>query len=154
MANQSSIAAGMNQSFLGEPVEICIVTGNLRTTLDGLLLLGIGPFKICKFTPQNVKNQTFRGQPAEFAIDVAFATQGRMVWEVMQPVSGLTLMREYLESTHGKGGIQHISVDCAKGQEKDAGPLVGAKAHEEALRRRQEFEQRGEQAFSPSAGLG
>lgn len=74
--------------FLGQPVEICIVTPNLRQTLSGLLSLGIGPFKIFHFAPHNVSEQTIRGRPTPFDIEVAFAVQNKMIWEVMQPIKG------------------------------------------------------------------
>lgn len=111
--------------FLGRPVEICIVTPSLHTTLDGLLQLGIGPFKIFHFTPSTVMNQTFRSKPTDFSIDVAFVEQGGMVWEVMQPVEGSSLMREFLEMTGEKGGVQHVAFDYATGERSDGGAGFG-----------------------------
>lgn len=134
--------------FLGRPIEICIVTPTLKPTLDGLLQLGIGPFKIYKFIPQTVSNQTFRGSPTAFEIEVAFAEQGEgkgaMVWEVMMPVSGPSVMKEFLEGTGRKGGIQHVAFDCVEGKGSGGKGMVGEKAREEAARRRREFEGRSE----------
>ncbi|KAF7195043.1 hypothetical protein HII31_03717 [Pseudocercospora fuligena] len=130
--------------FLGNAIEICIVTPNLKSTLEGLVRLGIGPFKIFKFTPETVTNQMIHGKPASFSIDVAFAEQKNMVWEVMQPISGPTLMQKYLEDTNGKGGIQHVSFDCKKAERGEGkGDLVGEAARLEAKRRKDEFEKRG-----------
>lgn len=98
-------------------------------------------------------DQTIRGQPATFAIDVAFsqseANSGNgVVWEIMQPIanSGLagsakTLMEEFLDMTGGKGGVQHVAFDMNCGGE--AGGDVGNGARQEALRRREEFAKRG-----------
>ncbi|KAK4500332.1 hypothetical protein PRZ48_008521 [Zasmidium cellare] len=125
----------LGSPFLGNVVEICIVTADLKSTLHGLVQLGIGPFKIFHFTPQTVSSQ----HPGPFSIDVAFAEQENgMVWEVMQPVAGETLMKDFLEQTGGRGGIQHVAFDCGRG----GGGLVGEKARE-ARRRRGEFESRG-----------
>ncbi|CZT50275.1 uncharacterized protein RSE6_11226 [Rhynchosporium secalis] len=113
-------------TFLGNVVEICIVTPDHIKTLNGLLKLGIGPFQIHRFTPANVTQQTFRGQPARFELIVCFATQGSMVWEIMQPVTGPSIMAEFLER---KGeGIHHVAFDCN---------------HVPPKQRREEFEKRG-----------
>lgn len=149
MAAETPAIAKLSTPFLGPPVEICIVTPDLKSTLSGLLTLGIGPFKIYHFTPETVKNQMFRGEAAEFSIDVAFAEQeGGMIWEVMQPVAGSTLMREFLEMTSGKGGIQHVAFGCREGrQEEGKGNGTGEEARREAKRRKAEFEGRGELWF-------
>lgn len=77
-----------------------------------------------------------------FELRVAFAEQNGMIWEVMQPVSGPSLMREFLDRTDGKGGIHHVAFDCTEGR-GSSGRLVGEKARAEARRRREEFERRG-----------
>jgi hypothetical protein len=128
--------------FLGQPIEICIVTADLKHTLTGLMKLGIGPFKIFHFRPDTVSEQTIRGEPCPFELYVTFATQGSMVWEVMQPVSGSTIMQEFLDATNGKGGIHHVAFDCSEG-DRHREPLIGEQARAEAKRRRREFEERG-----------
>lgn len=86
-----------------------------------------------------------------FSIDVAFAEQeGGMIWEVMQPIEGPSVMREFLETTSGRGGIQHVAFGCKEGRKeegKDNG--IGEEARREAQRRRAEFEARGELAYFP-----
>lgn len=138
----------MPAPFLGWPVEICIVTADLHATLAGLVQLGIGPFKIYRFSPATVSEQTFRGAPSEFEIEVAFAEQAGMVWEVMRPISGPSVMRDFLVQTGGRGGIQHVAFEypdvATKGEGVAKGPLVGQAARIEASRRRKEFESRGE----------
>ena len=116
----------LSKPFLGQVVEICIVTGNAQKTTDGLLALGIGPFTVHTFSPDTVSKQTWRGQPAAFELQVCFAQQGSMTWEIMQPVSGPSIMAEFLER-HGDG-IHHVAFDC------DNVPTAQRKA---------EFERRG-----------
>lgn len=72
--------------------------------------LGIGPWRIYTFNPANTTNQTYRGKPSPFVLKVCFAEMRGMVWELMQPVSGETIMAEFLER-HGEG-IHHIAFDC------------------------------------------
>ncbi|KAH7321682.1 methylmalonyl epimerase [Rhexocercosporidium sp. MPI-PUGE-AT-0058] len=118
--------AALAAPFLGNVVEICIVTADHKRTIDSLLKLGIGPFQIHHFTPSNVSQQTFRGKPASFELIVCFATQGSMIWEIMQPVSGPSIMAEFLER---KGeGIHHVAFDCN---------------HVPPEKRREDFEKRG-----------
>lgn len=101
----------LSAPFLGNVIEICIVTPNILKTMDGLLQLGIGPFQVHTFDPKSVRNQTYRGQASEFELKVAFAKQGTLTWELMQPISGPSIMAEFLQR-NPLGGIHHIAFDC------------------------------------------
>ncbi|KAB8338768.1 hypothetical protein FH972_021713 [Carpinus fangiana] len=102
--------ARLGTPFLGKVIEICIVTPDADRTMDGLLALGIGPFKVFSFTPETVANQTWRGQPSAFSLKVCFATQGELTWELMQPVAGPSIMANFLAQ---KGeGVHHVAFDC------------------------------------------
>jgi methylmalonyl-CoA/ethylmalonyl-CoA epimerase len=129
--------------FLGQPIEVCIVTGDIKATINGLVKLGIGPFKLFNFDPTTVSEQIIKGKPAPFELKVAFATQGSMIWEVMEPVSGDSIMQKFLDETSGKGGIHHVAFDCSDDEHAPGRPLLGSAARGEAVRRRKEFEQRG-----------
>lgn len=98
------------QDFLGNAIEICIVTSDHKRTIDGLLRLGIGPWKSYTFTPENTTNQTYRGKPAQFTLKVCFAQGANVVYEIIQPVSGPTIFGEFLDK-HGEG-IHHVAYDC------------------------------------------
>lgn len=106
----ASVPSTQPTSFLGKVVEICIVTSNCKKTISELTKLGIGPFRIFEFSANTVSDRYFRGQPAEFELLVAFADTGDMVWEIMQPVSGPSLMQEFLD--RGGQGIHHVAFDC------------------------------------------
>ena len=140
-----SSASVQIKPFLGQPIEICIVTANIKQTLEGLVKLGIGPFKIFDFNSSTVTEQTIRGKSASFEIKVAFAMQGTMIWEVMQPVNGDTIMQHFLDQTSGRGGIHHVAFDCSEGDHsRETGEAsIGKAARVEALRKRKEFESRG-----------
>ena len=83
--------------FLGTLAEICIVTHDHHKTMDGLLRLGIGPFQVFDFTSTTVPERFFRGRPGSFELKVCFAKQGDLVFEIMQPMGGESLMAEFLE---------------------------------------------------------
>ncbi|CRG90715.1 hypothetical protein PISL3812_07760 [Talaromyces islandicus] len=109
-SNNSTTDPQSQQSFLGNAIEICIVTKDHKRTIDGLLRLGIGPWKAYTFTPQNTTNQTFRGKPAQFSLKVCFAQGPNVVYEIIQPLSGPTIFDEFLDK-HGEG-IHHVAYDC------------------------------------------
>jgi hypothetical protein len=102
--------ARMANSFLGNVVEIGIVTRDYRRTMEGLVRLGIGPWRVYTFTPAQVTEQTYRGRPAEFSLKVCFAQADDVIWELMQPLGGPTIMQEFLDR-HGEG-IHHLAFDC------------------------------------------
>ena len=105
-----SITTTPTDSFLGNVVEICIVTGDVNRTMAGLYNLGIGPWRVYTFSPENTTNQTYRGLPSAFTLRVCFAQMGNITWELMQPISGDTIFSEFLDK-HGEG-IQHVAFDC------------------------------------------
>ena len=110
MEPSTTITSNQLSPFLGKVVEICIVTSDCRKTVTELSKLGIGPFRIFEFNAATVSDRYFRGQAADFELLVAFADTGDMVWEIMQPVAGPSLMREFLDR-RGEG-IHHVAFDC------------------------------------------
>lgn len=100
----------MTNAFLGNVVELAIVTGDHRKTMEGMVRLGIGPWRVYTFSPATVTEQTYRGEPAAFTVKVCFATCGNIIWELMEPLSGPTIFQEFLER-HGDG-LQHVAYDC------------------------------------------
>ena len=96
--------------FLGNAIEIAIVTGDHKRTMEGLCRLGIGPWQVHTFSPENTTNQTYRGKPSPFTMKVCFAHLSTMIWELIEPVSGSTIFAEFLER-HGEG-IHHVAFDC------------------------------------------
>ncbi|KAF7556048.1 hypothetical protein G7Z17_g1723 [Cylindrodendrum hubeiense] len=112
--------------FLGKIVEICIVSSDCRRTISELSKLGIGPFCIYEFNAATVSHRQYLGQDSQFELLVAFATQGDVVWEIMQPVAGPSIMRDFLDK-RGEG-IHHVAFDCN---------------HVPPQQRREEFRRRG-----------
>lgn len=92
--------------ILGKIEEVCIVSPDVKKTIDGLSRLGIGPFQIFDFNDQTVHDRRWRGGPGEFTLGVAFAKQNDLVFEIMQPTGGQSLMAEYLERHGGQEGIR------------------------------------------------
>lgn len=128
MATDHTTESAQIRPFLGNVVEICIVTSDCSRTIANLEGLGIGPFRKFEFNSRTVSNRQYRGKPSDFELLVAFADHNNMIFEIMQPVSGPSIIREFLDS-RGEG-IHHIAFDCH---------------HVPQQQRRKEFEKRGYQ---------
>ena len=100
----------LSNSFLGKIVEVCIVTEDHLRTMEGLVRLGIGPFRVYSFDDNTLTAPMYRSQPSRFSLKVCFATNNGLTWEIMQPTAGRSIMREFLDA-HGEG-IHHIAFDC------------------------------------------
>ena len=100
----------LDNAFLGRIMEICIVTEDHRRTMAGLVRLGIGPFRVYTFDDETLAAPAYRGERSPFSLIVCFANNNGLTWEVMQPLSGRTIMREHLDR-HGEG-IHHVAFDC------------------------------------------
>ncbi len=102
----------LDNSFITETIQICVVTRDFRRTVDGYLKLGIGPWAVYDFAPPNITETTFRGQPAQYSMKLCLAWTGSMLWEIIQPLEGSSIYTEFLEK-HGEG-IQHVAVACGE----------------------------------------
>ncbi|KAJ9615912.1 hypothetical protein H2200_001989 [Cladophialophora chaetospira] len=100
-------------SLLGSIAEICIVSPNLYSTIDGFTKLGVGPFQIFDFNPTTVVNQKLHAEKGAdlFRLKVAFAKQNSVVVEIMQPTGGRSLMQSFLDENGGRQGVQHVAWD-------------------------------------------
>lgn len=102
--------------LLGSLTEICIVTSDYKKTIDGLAHLGVGPFQVFRLNCETCRDLSFRDGPGDFDIIACFANQGGMAVEIMQPVSGSSLMQEYLVRTGGQPGLQHVAWGMGDGK--------------------------------------
>ncbi len=59
--------------LLGNVVQICFVTRDQKRTMDSLLRLGIGPWKVQTLRPGNVTDTRYRGTAHPFVCKMAYA---------------------------------------------------------------------------------
>lgn len=109
--------ATLGPSFLGKPIEICIVTSSHKRTMQSLGALGIGPWSIYTCDPTNTTWQTYRGSPCAYSLKFCYATlpspsptSPGMTFELIQPLSGPSIFQEFLD-TRGEG-VHHVAWDC------------------------------------------
>lgn len=100
----------LSNAFLGNIVEVCLATEDHQRTMQGLVRLGVGPFRVYTFTSESVAEQTYRGAASPFGLTVCFATNNGLTFEIMQPPSGQTAIRDFLDA-HGEG-VHHLAFDC------------------------------------------
>ncbi|WP_294567705.1 VOC family protein [uncultured Arthrobacter sp.] len=103
-------ATTLSNSFLGNLIEVCIVTADHRKTMEGLVRLGIGPWRVYTFDSATVTDRTYHGEAADYAIKVCFADVGDLAVELMQPLYGPSIFQEHLDK-HGEG-VHHLAFDC------------------------------------------
>lgn len=103
--------AQLSNSFLGRLVEVCFATRDLHRTMEGLVRLGIGPWRIYTFDAATMQEQRYRGAPADYGLLVAFSAVGEVAFEIMQPLHGPSVIRDFLDA-HGEG-VHHLAFDCA-----------------------------------------
>lgn len=100
----------LSNSFLGDNIQICVVTRDFRRTMEGLVRAGIGPWRVYTFGPETVSDLTYRGKPASYSMKLGITFSGTMMWEIVQPLAGPNIYDEFLEK-HGEG-VHHVAFGC------------------------------------------
>jgi methylmalonyl-CoA/ethylmalonyl-CoA epimerase len=68
--------------------------------------LGIGPWTGYRLEPPRLQETIYRGAPVEFSLRHAFASQGDVQFELVQPLDGPSIFADHLEA-HGEG-LHHV----------------------------------------------
>jgi len=103
-------ATRLSNSFLGNVIEVCFATEDCERTMAGMTRLGMGPWRVYTFDATTVEDRVLGGRPADWELRVAFADVGGTAMEIMQPLRGSSIIRQFLDA-HGEG-IHHIAFDC------------------------------------------
>jgi methylmalonyl-CoA/ethylmalonyl-CoA epimerase len=91
------------------PIQIGLIVDDLDNVLAVLEeTFGIGPFRIVDFPPEGNEDvvMKYKGEDAGFTAKFCFFDLGNIEFEVIQPLTGDTIWRDFLD-THGPG-IHHI----------------------------------------------
>lgn len=68
--------------------------------------LGVGPWDIWQLDRRTMSEMTLRGKTADYAFLVAMTTIAEVAIELVQPLSGESIFREFLDSKGG--GLHHL----------------------------------------------
>jgi hypothetical protein len=104
----------MNAPLFGKVDQIGLVVSDVNKSIrDYVNHLGIGPWWVKTFEPPLLSNTQLRGKPVEFTYNVALGYSGSTQLELIAPLEGPSLYKEFLEA---KGeGINHLRYDIAEG---------------------------------------
>ena len=87
--------------------QICLVVKDLQKTMEHYWNhFGIGPWKIYLFEEPLLREMTIKGKLTKYKMQVAICQMENISIEIIQPISGDTIYKEFLEQ---KGeGLHHI----------------------------------------------
>lgn len=103
--------ASLDNSFLTETIQVCVVTRDWRRTMEGMVRLGIGPWRVYTFDSDiNLTQTQIRGVPQPLAMKLCLSFVGGTMWEIVQPLRGPTIYEDFL-ARHGEG-IHHVAFAC------------------------------------------
>jgi Glyoxalase/Bleomycin resistance protein/Dioxygenase superfamily len=89
--------------------QIAVVCHDLQRTMEQYTrLLGWGPWNVYRHEPPRLHDTTLRGTPTEFTMLGAETHVGDVGFELLQPLEGPSIYKEWLEQ-HGEG-LHHVAV--------------------------------------------
>jgi catechol 2,3-dioxygenase-like lactoylglutathione lyase family enzyme len=93
----------------GGIAQVAIIVEDLDAAVESYLrLFGIGPWHIYTYGKPLVKRMTYRGEPTEYRMRIALSYLGPMRIELIEPLEGDTVYRDFVEA-HGYG-VHHFGV--------------------------------------------
>ena len=89
--------------------QIAVVSNDLQKTIEQYTaLLGWGPWNVYRHQPPRLHDTVLHGKEVEFTMLGAETHVGEMGFEVLQPLEGESIYREWLDQ-HGEG-LHHVAV--------------------------------------------
>jgi 4-hydroxyphenylpyruvate dioxygenase-like putative hemolysin len=102
--------AKLEKVKINKVLQIGIVVKDLQKAMELYWeVFGIGPWHIMTFQPPALTNTKVRGKPEPYTMKLAIAHAGNIQWELIQPLSGNSIYREFLDQKGG--GLHHIACD-------------------------------------------
>ena len=106
---------------LKDVAQICILVPDIEKAVEiWWKKFGIGPWHLYTYGKPLVKRLTRHGKPCEYKMKIALSYIGKMRIELIEPLEGDTVYKEFIED-HGYG-VHHLGVltDDMKGSLKNA----------------------------------
>ena len=88
--------------------QLCLVVKDIRKAMRHYVSLGIGPFKVYKMDTRDMEGVTYKGKPADYSIEVAWAKLGAWTFEIIQPMRGQNIYKDWM-AEHGEG-LHHLGI--------------------------------------------
>jgi len=104
----------------GLPItQVAAVVHDLERSLEAYhRALGWGPWQVYEHKPPALHHTEYRGRPVEYTMLGAEVQAGPIVFELLQPLSGPSIYRDWLEQ-HGEG-LHHLAVMRHTAEESEA----------------------------------
>ena len=106
---------------LKDVAQICILVPDIEKAVEiWWKKFGIGPWHLYTYGKPLVKRMPRHGKPCEYKMKIALSYIGKMRIELIEPLEGDTVYKEFIED-HGYG-VHHLGVltDDMKGSLKNA----------------------------------
>lgn len=88
--------------------HVAVVVNDLREYIKRYWnLCGIGPWNIYYLTPPAHRETYVRGKAVEYSVKVGLARLGDISYELIEPVDGPSVLKDFLERKGG--GLHHIA---------------------------------------------
>lgn len=92
---------------IGDIYQIGIVVRDVRKAAEHYWkTLGVGPWQIGSLGPPVVRDVTVRGKPVTVSVRGAYAQSGPVQLELIEPLEGPSIWKEFLEEKGG--GLHHV----------------------------------------------
>ena len=92
---------------IGEIIQIGIIVRDLQRAVNNYwATFGIGPWQTIKMEPPILTDVSIRGKPVEASMLAAIAQNGNIQLELIQPLEGPSIWKEFLEE-RGEG-LHHV----------------------------------------------
>jgi 4-hydroxyphenylpyruvate dioxygenase-like putative hemolysin len=88
--------------------QVAVVVRDMKSTIENYWkMLGLGPWSIYTFAPPALTEMTVHGKPTSYSMRLAETTVGGVIIEVLEPLEGPSIYKEFLEQKGG--GPHHIA---------------------------------------------
>ena len=97
-------------SIVTEVQQVALVVRDLDATLKEYVeRLNIGPWWVTLYAPPRLTDMRIRGKAISYSMKLAIAWTGHTMWELIEPVDGPSIYKEFLQC-HGEG-VHHLLVE-------------------------------------------
>ena len=92
---------------IGSVDQVAVVVRDLDASMKRYVEeFGIGPWRVYAFSPDWIRQMTFRGREQGYTMKLALAQLGDVMYELIEPVEGPSSYEEFLKE-HGEG-LHHL----------------------------------------------
>lgn len=103
----SETSAGIPAAGIRSVDQVAVVVRDLDAAMERYVSeFGLGPWAVYTFSPNWIRDMTFRGESRGYTMKLALADVGGMMYELIEPVQGPNAYEEFLE-VNGEG-LHHL----------------------------------------------